>query len=79
MQFLFVFICLLLMSKGPMLRIDTVSCIEYSIIKREHCVISIEQNSNRLSLITWSEIEMISSAQLVYLKNAPNRVVKTND
>lgn len=78
-QFLFVFICLLLMSKGPMLRIDTVSSIEYSIIKREHCIISIEQNSNRLSLVAWSEIKMISSAKLVYLKNAPNRVIKTND
>lgn len=67
------------MSKGPILRINALLCVEYPKAGIEKIIICIEQNIDGLAFVPRNEVEMVVSWQFVDLEDAPNRVIQCYD
>lgn len=65
-------LCCIIMSKGPICRVDAILIIVYHVIDKEMVVVGVEENSDGFVLMARDEIKVAFAGELVDLEDAPD-------
>lgn len=69
----------IIMSKGPICRVDAILIIIDHVVNKKMVIVSVEEYSDWFVLVARDEVKMILAGELVYLKDAPDGIVETDD